>query len=240
MRRSLSREFKLGGPSGDGLHPYLNERGAYLGRGTPLLERDASGHWHPVARDRLERILSTGYGVRIDLGGRMGSLAAVARALNKGDRSLAAIALVQAEFPPLPNQRAAFRMARVDGYARYNPDQPRVPAGQSDGGEWESEDISAADIAGLTATPIDDSSTKPLAPGAKMPRDHSLSEEGKRFIKEHEQEKHPPCTPIWTRLGIRQSDGATNWGKTNLIQTASRGRRPTSFLMRTQRSLKRP
>ncbi len=131
------REFRLGGPRGDGFHPYLNGDGAFLGDATPLLEKDTRGRWRPRSQRILESALSRGYGVPVDLGWRMNSLASVARALNKNDRCLAAIALVHAELPGLPNAAAAGRMASAEGrLAKYNEDQPRVPAGNSDGGQW--------------------------------------------------------------------------------------------------------
>jgi hypothetical protein len=43
MSLSLDREFKLSGPRGDGLLPYLNDEGAFLGDTVPLLERDELG-----------------------------------------------------------------------------------------------------------------------------------------------------------------------------------------------------
>jgi len=125
------REFRLAGRDGDGVHAYLDDQGAFLGRGTPLLEKDASGRWRPRLQATLEWVLTKGYGVPVDLEWRMNGLAAVARALNKGDRSLAAIALVHAELPALPDERAAGRMAKADGLAKYSPDQPRVPAGHN-------------------------------------------------------------------------------------------------------------
>lgn len=81
------REFRLAKGRPDGLHPFLNDAGAFLADGTPLLERDGAGTWRPRSLGGLAD--------------RRDSLATIAKALNRGDRSLAAIALVQAEFPPL-------------------------------------------------------------------------------------------------------------------------------------------
>jgi len=67
MALPFVQEFKLGGREGDGVHPYVNERGAFLGRGTPLLERDAIERWRPRSRYVLERIVSRGYGTTVDL-----------------------------------------------------------------------------------------------------------------------------------------------------------------------------
>jgi hypothetical protein len=153
------RVFRLAGPAGDGRHPYCNEHGAYLGRGTALLARvrDASSvaHFVPRSEAALTRLLSKAYGRAVDAGRLMPSLGTVARALDRGDMALANIALVQAEIDPLPDEAAAERLAKADRYARaaekiqrrarqlraiakagFDPDQPRVPAGQSGGGEW--------------------------------------------------------------------------------------------------------
>jgi hypothetical protein len=131
------REFRLAGPQGDGLHAYLNDEGAFIGFGTPLVEKDHSGTWRPRPLAELDTMLKIGYDDPVPAQRRMGNLEAVARALNKGDRALAAILLVHAEFPPLPDRFAAERMNKAYLLDKdYNPDQPRVPAGNSDGGQW--------------------------------------------------------------------------------------------------------
>lgn len=66
----------------------------------------------------------------------MSNLAVVAKAMNRGDRALAAIALVHAEFPPLPDESGARRMRRLDAMLKYNADEFRLPAGQPGGGQW--------------------------------------------------------------------------------------------------------
>ncbi len=43
MTQALLRKFSIAGPGGDGRQAYLNEGGVFLGRGVPLLERDAHG-----------------------------------------------------------------------------------------------------------------------------------------------------------------------------------------------------
>lgn len=135
----LIREFTVAGPRGDGRNPFLNQNGAFLGHGTPLLEKDSSGQWTPRPQRELERLLSIGYGCPISLDDRMGGLKATAHALNKGDRCLAAIALVHTALPPLPNEDLAQQMARIDNLTKYRPDQPRVPAGSPEGGQWTAE-----------------------------------------------------------------------------------------------------
>lgn len=133
-------EYRLADSRGDGRHPYLNEDGAFLGNATPLLAKKA-GSWSPQPRGALEQILTAGYGIPVDLGWRMKNLSCLAHALNRGDRSLAAILLVHMELPALPDGGAR-RMAMADGLARsYNPNEPRVPAGNPGGGEWTSDDF---------------------------------------------------------------------------------------------------
>lgn len=134
--RPIIREFTVAGPHGDGRNPFLNQDGAFLGHGTPLLEKDSSGYWTPRPQSELERLLSIGYGIPISLDNRMGGLKATARALNKGDRCLATIALVHTAFPPLPDGDFAQQMAKADNLTKYRPDQARVPAGNPQGGQW--------------------------------------------------------------------------------------------------------
>jgi len=119
----------------DGRHPFLDANGAFIGIGVPLLTQDTNGHWHPRPRVELERLFHIGFGERVELGWRMAKLASVARALNAGDRSMASIALVQMNLPPLPDHAAALLMARADGLNKnFNPDEPR-----DDHGRWTTE-----------------------------------------------------------------------------------------------------
>lgn len=131
------REFKLGGTNGDGLHPYVNWRGAFIGPTVPLVEKDGFGRWTVRPLPRLEKLLSAGYGAPIRLGREIESLTSVCRALTKGELSLAAIALVHAELPPLPGAGGAIRIALADGLIeKFDPDEPRVPAGNAGTGQW--------------------------------------------------------------------------------------------------------
>lgn len=134
------REFRLANAPGDGLHPYVDRHGAYIGNGVALLGRTAGGRWQPRKRKQLDWLLSKGYGKTFELDWRMDGLACVARALNKGDLSLAKIALVHCELPALPGADAARRMNEAEAIlAKYNPDwldEPRIDAGLSGAGEW--------------------------------------------------------------------------------------------------------
>ena len=97
----------------DGRHAYLGEAGAFIGAGVPLLEKDSAGRWRPRPRDILERLFRIGYDQPVDLDSRMVKLDAVAKALNVGDKSMAAVALIETELTPLPDADAAHRMAKA-------------------------------------------------------------------------------------------------------------------------------
>lgn len=144
----LVREFSLAKSEGDGRRPYLNERGAFIGLHTSLLDLDAQGRWKPRPRSELDALLSAAYRGRVAVEPVAQSLATVAKALNNGDRGLAAIALVQAELPTMSDFDVALATAKLDlALLKYNPnwaDEPRVPAGNSQGGQWTSDDVSTS------------------------------------------------------------------------------------------------
>ena len=144
MTVAFASQFKLAGPLGDGRHPYANGDGAFVGRGVPLLEREALGRWKPRDDAVLERLLAVGYSVPIHLGWRSAQLGHVAAVLNEGNIALACISLLRMQLRPLPTDGHARAMAKADGLlAKDNPDwedEPRVPAGNPDGGQWTTED----------------------------------------------------------------------------------------------------
>ncbi|HUC61935.1 MAG TPA: hypothetical protein VMF53_08255 [Alphaproteobacteria bacterium] len=145
------RVFRL---ADDGRHAYCTERGAFLGRGTALLEcvldRDGRARFRPRDPSALARLLRVGYGCHVPTALLMSSLRAVSAALEKGDLALANILLVHAEIDPLPDEAAAMRLAKADRairrapgekprLERYNPNragEPRLPAGAPGGGQW--------------------------------------------------------------------------------------------------------
>jgi len=151
MTPSLFRRFRLSSSEDDDLFPSLTENGAFLGKGLALLEQDEIGRWRSRPQNQLEAVLSVGYGVPVDLSRRMQSLEIVAKALNDNDPCRAAIALVQAHFPPLPDSFATRRMVEADHLQKTNLaylTQPRVPAGVPGAGQWTS---GAADSISATA-----------------------------------------------------------------------------------------
>ncbi len=61
--------------------------------------------------------------------------------MNKGDIGLARIALVLAQFPPLPDAEGGREMAEADSlFVKYSDDQPRAARGSPEGGRWISAD----------------------------------------------------------------------------------------------------
>jgi hypothetical protein len=97
----------------------------------------------------IERLLGRGYGGPFKLNWRYQQLGYVAKALNEGNLALASISLLRMQLPPLPSEKHVLAMAGVDGVlAKENPDwenEPRVPAGNTEGGEWTSNGGDAAD-----------------------------------------------------------------------------------------------
>jgi hypothetical protein len=137
MALPFLRKYSLAAAGGDGRRAYVNGEGAFLGSGVPLLERDAYGRFRPRDPAVLEALLAKGYGAPVELGWHAARLRHVAEALNKGDLALAGISLVHLDLPPLPSDEHAQAMAEADGLlAKFNPDQPRAPKGDANGGQW--------------------------------------------------------------------------------------------------------
>jgi len=74
-----------------------------------------------------------------ELARRFRTLGKVTAALNQGDVARAAVLALLMRLPVIP-QTGLARLADAPHLRKYNPDQPRVPAGNPDGGEWTSED----------------------------------------------------------------------------------------------------
>ncbi|WP_148293963.1 hypothetical protein [Azospirillum sp. B4] len=145
MDLPVLRKFTLAGPGGDGRHAYLNDQGAFIGAAVPLLERDIGGRWWARDRRVLAHLFAKGYGHARDMERRMRQLDRVAHALNRGEPALASISLVHAALPPLADEEAAWAMAESDTLLKGGwEDQPRVPEGNPEGGEWTSNGESAS------------------------------------------------------------------------------------------------
>ena len=163
------REFKLAGEDGDGRWPYLNDDGAFLGEGVALVERDAHGLWRTRPREALQRLLDIGYGGGINAGRRIDALDSVARALNAKDKARAAMTLVHAGLPPLTDPERARKMAQANALLKYSADQPRVPAGEPDGGQWSGGFMDVAQRLSPKFKPPTNPPTPPPKP-AEVPR----------------------------------------------------------------------
>ena len=91
---------------------------------TPLLRRAASGNWEARPRDEVEAELTVLYGLPIDLSGKAGGLATVARALERGDAALAAIAAVLLGLPDPPGLAKSPVAATIEKFGRAVLDDP--------------------------------------------------------------------------------------------------------------------
>lgn len=187
MTRSPFRIFKLAGADDASLFPSLNSNGAFLAKNVPLLEHDEIGRWRPRSRDCLERILSAGYGFPVDLSRRMQSLEIVAKALNDNNPCRAAIALVQAQFPALPDALAEGRMIAADDMAKgglANLTQPRVPAGATGAGQWTTgaadaiSSVAARSLRWLTTLGSRIAAPASIATGILFPDNENLASSG--------------------------------------------------------------
>jgi hypothetical protein len=160
--------------SRDSLGLTCDHRGLDLA-GIPLLSR-AGGRFRPRPRHHLTRLLTKAYRTSIDTGSVTKGLQAVADALNDGEIARAMIAAVQLKLPPL-DWHGAVRILRTENaLAKYdfNPDEPRLPAGQPGGGEWTTGGGSSSEAAESPAPALrylDGSLPSPRAPlvGGRWP-----------------------------------------------------------------------
>jgi hypothetical protein len=148
----VGRHFRLSEQRNCGV--FCDENGLLVG-GVPLLERFRSssgpGQWRPRQVFDLNRDLSKRYGLPIDISSKMRSLAAIARALDRGDLVHALIAAPHLQLPDppdlaksAPTVREAIDLARslrTSGLLKADWDptkHPRWPAGTpgSIGGEF--------------------------------------------------------------------------------------------------------
>lgn len=148
----IGRHFSLSIESGRGI--FCGENGVFVG-GVPLLQRhrNPSGAyaWQPRPMAELNRDLRKHYGVPIEFEGKMGGLAGICRALNRGDLIHAQIATLHLQIPDPPAlQRSGQAVgAMVDlvcalqasGLLKAEWDEekhPRWPAGSPDsvGGQF--------------------------------------------------------------------------------------------------------
>lgn len=105
----------------------------------PLISGTGSARY--AARPLVEMARAFGLAFRTmseaDLERCLTGLDRIAKAFDRGDRALAAIMAVQLRLPEIDTLGMAKLGAATD-LNKYSPDQPRVPAGSPDGGEWTS------------------------------------------------------------------------------------------------------
>jgi len=216
MALPFLRKFTTAGPEGDGRQAYVNADGAFIGCGTPLLERDAYGRWTPRDTAVLEGLLTKGYGVPVALGGRAGRLRSIAEALNKGDLALAGISLVYLELPPLPSDAHAQAMAEADDLlSKYNRDQPRAPKGDPDGGQW----VGGGDAGGGHASGAHEGGAHAGIILA-VDREDPTHAKKRRFIEAHLADAQKAAAelhvPVENILGITALE--SGWGTGDFVQ----------------------
>jgi lysozyme family protein len=116
-----------------------DEAGAALGPAVVVAVRKRRGGEAFRARPakQLGQILALAYGPKAgDAAPRVrAGLARIAKALNNGQPALAAICAVQMRLPEIAPEGMA-KLAGAGDLLKYDPDQPRLPAGGPGGGEW--------------------------------------------------------------------------------------------------------
>ena len=161
MKLELER-YSLGGFAkvfclrDDGLGLICNAEGVFFGRNVPLLAAFVLPGGRKLFKPRpaaeVALIFRAAYGEAYDGNPRMGGLRAAANALNDRNLALAMIATVQMSLPDLADELAVGRVARAERLlkAGYDPNQPRVPAGNPDGGEWSGPGTGGSSSAGTS------------------------------------------------------------------------------------------
>jgi hypothetical protein len=108
----VARHFSLSSERGSGV--FCDENGLLVG-GVSLLERFRSNgspeQWRPRPVFDLNRDLSKRYGLPVDISSRMGSLAAITRALDRGDLVHALIAALHLQLPDPPDLAKSDRLS---------------------------------------------------------------------------------------------------------------------------------
>ena len=137
MNMPLPREFGLS--SKDGLGVRCDADGAFVGD-VALIER-IGNEWAPRRSEEISVALSKAYGLPVAVSAKEKGLAAIARALNKGEVALAQLATLFAHFPDppslakrAPSQDEIIKLALALDWAGLLKINPRhYPAGTSGG-----------------------------------------------------------------------------------------------------------
>jgi hypothetical protein len=142
----IGRQFSLAAEAGRGV--FCGTNGVFVGS-VPLLERCRDSNraeaWRPRAAHELNRDLRKCYRVPIDVEGKTSGLAAICRALNRGDLLHAQIATLHLQIPDPPTLEKSAQIAgaafdltsalRASGLLKEEWDEnkhPRRPAGSPD------------------------------------------------------------------------------------------------------------
>jgi len=166
----------------------LTGQGLVLGAGTLLAKLDDKALPIEVDQERIWTLLSVAYGHEVPLA-VLGSLRRVAKHWHGGDKCLAAIHLAQMGLPDI-GEDAAYRLSLaaelIDagvapwfdpaaGLVKYDPDEPRVPAGSGrESGQWTSSgDAASGDAA--TGSPLTEGRSAAVSGkanrGLELPKD---------------------------------------------------------------------
>jgi hypothetical protein len=173
----IGRSFALSNDRGSGVS--CGEKGLFLGA-VPLLEQaEANGRWRPRPVSDLNVEVSDCYGLPIEFDAKIGGLAAVSSALNRGDLLHAQIATLHLQIPDPPCVAKSLqtvaqivdlaRQLRASGLLRadWNPAKhPRWPARSPGGigGEFAPAGAAPADSALGGQGTSSDSTIEPGAP----------------------------------------------------------------------------
>lgn len=131
----MSHQFwRLAKRGGESLGPSCGEDGLFLG-GTALIERQNDGRYAVRPQDELERLLGRAYEAKIDVDELMPGLAAIAKALSKGDLCLARIAAVHLRLPDVPDLVGRLGMEAEDLLIKLG-----LPATPLIRGDWDPEE----------------------------------------------------------------------------------------------------
>jgi hypothetical protein len=174
----IGRRFSLSTERGCGV--FCSENGLFIGE-VPMLERtrrsDGALEWRTRPALDLNRDLSARYGLPIEISSKIERLAAIAKALNRGDLVYALIATPHLEFPDPPDlTKSALRDGSVVGLSRslqasgllkadWDPSKhPRWPTGSAGGIGGEFAPAGGTDGASSSAEPDPSSEVAQVIP----------------------------------------------------------------------------
>jgi hypothetical protein len=174
----IGRRFSLSTERGCGV--FCSENGLFIGE-VPMLERtrrsDGALEWRTRPALDLNRDLSARYGLPIEISSKIERLAAIAKALNRGDLVYALIATPHLEFPDPPDlTKSALRGGSIVDLSRglqasgllkadWDPSKhPRWPTGSAGGIGGEFAPAGGTDGASSSAEPDPSSEVAQVIP----------------------------------------------------------------------------